>query len=236
MTLKVLLSCEHMTPHIPERYQELFKNHESTLMSHRGWDIGAAFIFNALKKSLDTDGYSAVVSRLLVDANRSIHAARLFSEFSHRLPANEKELILANYYHPYREQVIQAARHLMTQGHSVLHLSIHSFTPTLNGMRRNNDIGLLYDPQRALEKRIGQQLKMHLNNQSPQYRVRLNYPYKGIEDGLTRTLRNMFLENSYIGIEIETNQAHFTPQGEPISPITEQLTLAIQQTLNDIRA
>jgi hypothetical protein len=35
----------------------------------------------------------------------------------------------------------------------------------------------------------------------------MNYPYLGISDGFTCELRKKFLEQDYVGLEIESNQA-----------------------------
>jgi hypothetical protein len=40
-------------------------------------------------------------------------------------------------------------------------------------------------------------------------KVRKNYPYKGISDGLTTSLRKQYTQKNYCGIEIEINQKHF---------------------------
>jgi len=40
---------------------------------------------------------------------------------------------------------------VLTRGDRVIHVAVHSFTPTLRGVRRNADVGLLYDPARPGE-------------------------------------------------------------------------------------
>ena len=37
-------------------------------------------------------------------------------------------------------------------------------------------------------------------------RVRMNYPYRGVSDGLTRALRRRHGDRDYAGIELELNQ------------------------------
>ena len=86
----------------------------------------------------------------------------------------------------------------------VLHLSIHSFTPELDGIVRNTDIGLLFDPIRKTEKKFCKKWKAEIK-QGSSLRVRNNYPYKGTADGFTTFLRKQFPEK-YRGIELEINQ------------------------------
>ena len=87
----------------------------------------------------------------------------------------------------------------------VLHLSIHSFTPNLNGDERIGDIGLLYDSRKKKEREFCKKLKDKFLQQNPNLKVRFNYPYLGKADGFTTFLRKQFPMN-YLGIEIEINQ------------------------------
>ena len=86
----------------------------------------------------------------------------------------------------------------------VLHLSVHTFTPVLNGVARKADIGLLYDPARLSEKAIVDRLSMKLKKKG--FDVRRNYPYRGKADGHTTALRKKYPDGEYAGIEIEWNQ------------------------------
>ena len=94
----------------------------------------------------------------------------------------------------------------------MLHLSVHSFTPAIDGRVRNADVGLLYDPARTAERRVCQQLQRALQSAHPELRVRRNYPYRGTADGFTTYLRRLFPDKQYAGIEIEINQRY--PFGE----------------------
>lgn len=93
-------------------------------------------------------------------------------------------------------------------GMPVLHLAIHSFTPNLNGEKRRADVALLYDPRRSPEAELCRRWAETLAMQSP-LRIRRNYPYRGVSDGLPTYFRRHFAEASYIGIEVELNQALF---------------------------
>jgi Predicted N-formylglutamate amidohydrolase len=88
-------------------------------------------------------------------------------------------------------------------------LGIHSFTPILNNVVRNADVGILYDPSREAECHIADALISEIHARAPQLRIRRNYPYRGTSDGLTTELRQKFGE-AYAGIEIEINQALLT--------------------------
>ena len=84
---------------------------------------------------------------------------------------------------------------------------MHSFTPELDGITRNAAIGLLYDPKRNAEKEIARIWHALLTNDSSDYNVRMNYPYRGTSDGFVSALRKKYAEQDYVGFEVENNQA-----------------------------
>lgn len=145
-------------------------------------------------------------SRLLVELNRSPGHPRLFSEYTCDLDDDDKARIVAQYYEPYRSDVETAIGKAAARGR-VLHLSSHSFTPVMDGVTRHTDVGLLYDPQRPLERQFCDELVPALRLGEEGLRVRRNYPYKGTSDGLTTYLRRQFSATRYAGIELEMNQA-----------------------------
>lgn len=202
--MKLLLSCEHGGNEIPPQYAELFSGADDILNSHRGFDLGALDLFMYLCPLADFECYSKT-SRLLVELNRSLHHPNLFSEYTSGLSKTKKDDLLNVFYHPYRNKVEDIIRNWLKEGERVTHISIHSFTPVLNGVERRADIGILYDPSRSEEKMLAKNWKQQLNSKTPQYKIRFNYPYKGTADGFTTYLRQIF-KNNYMGIELEINQ------------------------------
>ena len=201
--MKLVLTCEHGGNTIPEAYKKQFAN-KDVLKTHRAYDLGALDLFQQLEPLSDASFFSKT-SRLLVELNRSLFSKQLFSEFSNNLPKHEKGDILRKYYVPYRTEVEYKIAEYLKENHNVLHLSIHSFTPNLNGDIRNADIGLLYDSRNKKEQEFCKQFKTKLLQQNPNLKVRFNYPYLGKADGFTTFLRKQFPTN-YLGIEIEVNQ------------------------------
>lgn len=204
MSIRWVLSCEHGGNEIPPAYAPLFKEAQEILQTHRGWDPGALNLYKLLTPLADYSHHSTV-SRLLVELNRSLHHPNLFSAYTKILPGKEKQQLLGMYYQPYRKAVQEAIHEFIEQQSTVVHLSIHSFTPVLHGDERKADIGLLYDPKRSLEKSVCQEWKALLQEHLPQFTIRYNYPYRGNADGFTTYLRKQF-PNSYGGIELELNQ------------------------------
>lgn len=204
--MKLLLSCEHAGNYIPEAYKAYFDAAETELNSHRGYDLGALDLFLFLKNIADYELY-AEESRLLVELNRSLHHPNLFSEFTKRLASEEKQQIIKNYYLPYRNQIENQILKWIEAGEEVLHFSVHSFTPELNGELRNADIGILYDPARDNEKHFSKKFQQNLQELVPDFKIRFNYPYLGKADGLSTSLRKKF-PKGYLGIEFELNQKY----------------------------
>ena len=202
--MKLVLTCEHAFPDIPEKYRELFISDNEVLNTHEAYDPGAYDLYRELKILADVTHHQEI-GRLLVESNRSLWHKNLFSRFSKGLSEKEKQDILNTYYLPYRQEVEENISQLIDLGNEVLHISVHSFTPVLNGQERNCDIGLLYDPLRKEEKMVSLKWKQLIQKNNLKTRVRFNYPYQGKADGFTTSLRKLFPQK-YMGIELEINQ------------------------------
>ncbi|WP_179022387.1 N-formylglutamate amidohydrolase [Winogradskyella forsetii] len=201
--MKLVLTCEHGGNDIPNAYKNQFMD-TTVLKTHRGLDLGALDLFEHLKPLADASFYRTT-SRLLVELNRSLFSRQLFSEFSKNFPQTIKREILAKYYVPYRTEVEHKIAEYIKAKQQVIHLSLHSFTPELNGDLRNADIGLLFDSRNKKEQEFCKKMKDTLLQQKPNFSIRFNYPYLGKADGFTTFLRKQF-PTDYLGIEIEVNQ------------------------------
>ena len=203
----ILLTCEHATNHVPERWRDLFLGEEKVLTSHRGWDVGGIEMAEAMSQSNGLPLCSGEVTRLLVDLNRSPHHRDLWSEYSRDLPVFDQQCILGRYYFPYRERIRNEVAGNIAEGRLVIHVSVHTFCPELHGVIRTCDVGLLYDPSRHGEERYIMGIADAIEKVLPGLRVRRNEPYLGTDDGCTTWLRSEFPEHQYRGIELELNQA-----------------------------
>lgn len=231
--VSLILSSEHGVNNIPNKYANLFTPYQDLLETHRGIDIGSLDLAIYLHQHLPADFVQAQVSRLLIDCNRSLKHPQCFSEISITLPNSEKKAIMETYYLSYRNKIKQLIEETIAQDQIILHLSIHSFTPIWQDAIRTTDIGLLYDPRRRLEKYIAKQLQNNIKAKNSPFRIRMNYPYKGISDGFTTTLRKIIPEDKYIGLEIEMNQA-IVLDAEKFALLKDVLLEAVQQTLANL--
>jgi predicted N-formylglutamate amidohydrolase len=203
MAPSIIITCEHAGNEIPEQYKNLFIGADDVLLSHRGWDPGAFYLAECLAERFSCELVACHSTRLLIETNRSIDSPDLFSDFSQRLTDREKEILKQQIYVPYRQAVEDAIQRLPKP---VVHLSIHSFTPVLDGKTRQADIGLLFDPSRIFEAQICDSWSRNLARALPGFSIRFNEPYRGTDDGFTTWLRTKFTDQDYAGIEVEVNQ------------------------------
>lgn len=204
--VNLLFTCEHGGNRIPARYAALFRGHQRALDSHRGYDAGALAYGRDFARAFGAPLVYSTISRLLVELNRSLHHADVFSRVTRQLSADERKRIVQRHYLPYRGRVESHVARSAARGERTLHISCHSFTPRMHGVKRSAEIGLLYDPRRDCEVRFASTWQRTLERLAPQWRIRRNYPYRGNADGLTTHLRSRFGCEAYCGIEIEVNQ------------------------------
>lgn len=209
----VLITCEHGGNEVPEQYRRLFAGYDDVLAGHRGYDPGTLTLARAFARHFQAPLFFSTTTRLLVELNRSPRHRALFSEFTAPLDAATKRRLLDEFYQPYRRRVATAIAERIAARSRVVHISVHSFTPELNGIVRTADVGLLYDPRRAAERTLCLAWQKMLSARRPDLRVRRNYPYLGTSDGFTTSLRRHFGADCYAGIELEVNQNW--PAGPP---------------------
>lgn len=225
-----VVTCEHGGNAIPAEYAAAFRDAACVLDSHRGYDPGTLELAGDFAAALDAPFHSATVSRLLVELNRSLHHRGLFSEFTRGMCETTRGEILTRHYWPYREAVETRVAGIVGESDAVVfHLSVHSFTPMLDGVARAADIGLLYDPRRALERQWCGAWRESLIGLRPDIAVRRNYPYRGVADGFVTHLRRQFADDRYVGVELEVNQKFPLAGGEEWTRLKQNLiqTLAM---------
>lgn len=224
------ISCEHAVNTVPPEYLHLFKGQEDVLQTHRGIDLGALDIADHLSQVFPCSYTQATVCRLVIDCNRSLSHSHCFSKFSNKLSIEEKQYLIDQYYLPFRQKTENLIKEQIENGCQVLHLSIHSFTPELNGVVRNAGIGLLYDHARHGEREVARIWRSLLLQQTPSYRVRMNYPYYGNTDAFTSSLRKHYTEHDYLGFEIENNEALLKERESRIE-VANVLSSSLQELL-----
>lgn len=230
----LVLSCEHGGRRVPRRYAHLFTSARARrlLASHRGCDDGALGAARALARRLDAPVHAASVTRLLVDLNRSPHHRALFSELSAAATRAERADMIERYYEPHRAAVRGA---IANAAGLVVHVGVHSFAPRLGGEVRTNDVGLLYDPARELERAFCARWRQLILEHDAALGVRRNYPYRGRADGLTTALRRTFGAERYLGLELELSQARLAAGARARRRLVTAVATALEQALAELR-
>lgn len=226
---RLILTCEHAGHRIPREHAPLFRGAAALLASHRGWDPGALAVARHLARAGGVPLRAVTWSRLLVEANRAPANPRIWSQFTKSLPADERACILDRYWWPHRREVETMVQEHATAGARVVHVAVHSFTGVLGHEVRNADIGLLYDPARPGEAALCRRWQEALHAVDPGLRVRRNYPYRGVADGLPTWLRRRFGEDAYAGVELELNQQLLTGAG--LRRMKRSLAASLEQLL-----
>jgi len=223
-----LISCEHGGNLVPVAYRALFAGAGELLESHRGYDIGILPLARSFARGLLAPLMVSQITRLLVDLNRSEGHPRLFSELTRKLPESERQQLLYDYYDPYRQQVRGKIQKLIRSEGAVIHLSVHSFTPVLDGKLRTADVGLLYDPARPAEVEFCSLWQDSLQIALTRLRIRRNYPYRGVSDGLVPRLRKEYPAEQYLGVELEVNQTLPLQGGETWGWVQRELVESLK--------
>ncbi len=211
--MQLLLTCEHGGNRIPRQYARRFRGAADVVNSHRGWDPGALELARFLGRSLGVPVHAVTWCRLLVESNRAPTNRRIWSQYTADLPAAEKAAILERYWWPHRREVEARIEGHLEEGCRVVHVAVHSFTPVIAGVRRNADIGLLYDSRSPSERALCRRWQTIFESLDPSLRVRRNYPYRGAADGFPTWLRRRYSPDLYAGVEFEVNQSLFAGKG-----------------------
>ena len=149
---KVLLLCDHASRAVPAALNGLGLA-DSDLVKHVGWDIGAAAVTEELSRRWDAPAVLSGYSRLVVDCNRALGDPTSMPAVSDgiRVPANQElsaeaaETRADECYWPYHGAVAAALDRFAAAGVAPAVISMHSFTPSMNGRDRPWHVGVLWD-------------------------------------------------------------------------------------------
>ncbi len=176
----ILLVCDHASCRFPKSLGDMGLD-PFARRCHLAIDIGAGPLTESLAASL---GVTAVVqnySRLVVDCNRELMDPSAFLEYGDGIlvPGNrglhqsDKELRATALYWPYHVAIGEQVDRLRATGQAPAFVSIHSFTPVLNGESRHWEMGVLWDKDEKTRTIFLEGLR------AAGYKVGDNEPYSG---------------------------------------------------------
>jgi len=225
----VVVTAEHASLKIPDRYRGLGLSVPQQ-QSHMAWDEGSKALAREIARQLSAPLVEGAVSRLVIDLNRSLHHRRVIPAVAFGVPVpgneglttEERDRRIEIYYEPFRSMALtEISRGVKSTGRCV-HISVHTFTPRLNGVVRPLDVAVLYDPRRKREAELGESLAARFSGAG--YRVRRNFPFRGVADGHTTGLRRKFPDKAYAGVEIEVNQSLLGEWKTTVATVSAALT------------
>jgi predicted N-formylglutamate amidohydrolase len=143
-----LIVCDHAGNLVPEQLGMLGLT-PADLQRHIGWDLGAAELSAMLSEAMDATLIRQPYSRLVIDCNRDPAAPDAMSPVSdgttvpgnQALSAEDRAARVREIHEPYHSAIRDK---IAASSEPKTIVAIHSFTPTMNGVDRPWEIGVLY--------------------------------------------------------------------------------------------
>lgn len=201
----LLLTVDHASRHIPEKYNNLGLTDHSVLARHIAWDIGIEDVTRRLSDKIGATAIYARFSRLLLDANRypDDPASTPVMSDGVEIPANrtvskeDREERVETYFRPYHGAITDLIEKKRAVHEVPLLISMHSFTPVMNDFERPWHIGVLWDrdPRIALPllKILRENSSLVVGDNEP-YSAREPMGYTMNEHGMKRNIPNVAIE------------------------------------------
>lgn len=204
-SLPIVFTCEHATNALPEWTAE--PGDEPVLRDHWGWDVGAADLTRELVAQIGGSGVLSRYSRLVCDPNREpaeptfvvAHIDGRTLSWNRDLDDAERTRRRDQYYEPYHREIDRLLAARLTAAHPTRLCSVHSFTPSYRGQRREMEIGVLFDAHEAEAERLIERLR------TAGLHAVANEPYSGYA-GLIHAARRHGREHGIVYLEIEVRQ------------------------------
>ena len=229
-----VIVCEHASNFIPEDLDDLGLL-VPQLASHIAWDAGALGVARILSNELDAPLVAAKTSRLVYDCNRAPGVKSAVVEESDGIIisgnvgiTDEDRLARENrIYQPFATSLRDCLAHRDANGQTSTIVTVHSFTPILNGVKRYLDLGVLHDTDRRLADQI-----MAIAHLDGTLRVRRNEPYSA-EDDVTHTLVEHGIAKGRLNVMLEIRN-DLLPDVSAQAQIGKQLSDWILQAHNKL--
>ncbi|MEM1261918.1 MAG: N-formylglutamate amidohydrolase [Pseudomonadota bacterium] len=230
---RCLLVCDHASSRIPAVLDGLGLG-DSAKRSHLVCDYGAGPLTLAVADALDLSAVLCNYSRLVVDCNRSLDDPSAFLTFGDgtRIDGNcdlteaDRKHRADAIYWPYHQAVDAALAELDTENERAALVSLHSFSPVLDGIYRPWDAGVLWDA----DERLAEVFYAGLDAIAD-VRVGDNVPYSGRSSAdFTVDYHGESAGRAHVAIEIR--QDHIADE-RGIELWAERLTAIIRAVLGD---
>lgn len=153
----LLILCDHAGKEVPGGLG-LLGIDAAALSRHIGWDIGAADLTRGLARRLGAAAVLDHCSRLVIDPNRRPGSATSVPAVSddcvipgnQGLDATDLRERAGRYFLPYHRAVARRIAAFRRAGRDPAVVSVHSFTPRMNGEDRPWQVGVLWRHDRRI--------------------------------------------------------------------------------------
>lgn len=199
----VLIIAEHASNAVPPELDQLGLGIDA-LSDHIAFDPGVRLVVHALLQRWQCSAVLGGVSRLVVDLNRSESSPSLILAASDGItvPGNqavdqgERERRLAAYHRPYHQAIAREIDQRRALGIEPQIVSVHSFTPVLDGFQRPWQIGVLWqrDPERHARVLAALNSRGHIVGDNEPYDGRTAMGYSLETHGVHRGLWHIMFE------------------------------------------
>ncbi|MCF6272052.1 MAG: N-formylglutamate amidohydrolase [Rhodobacteraceae bacterium] len=215
---RVLILCDHASNHVPADVNggDLGIS-KADMNRHIAYDIGARGTALALAKALKAPMLASRFSRLVIDPNRGEDDPTILMKiYDHTIikgnrhaDAKEKQRRIESYHRPYHAAIKAALAKTITRGEVPVIISIHSYTPQLNGRpKRPWHIGVLWGKDGRMALPLIEKLA-----ENPDITVGDNEPYSGELHGDTMYFHATRKSYPHVLIELRHDLID-TPEGE----------------------
>ena len=196
----VFLTCEHAGNALPKWIGSLSDDENRVLGEHWGWDIGALGLSRVIAETRGFPLVASTLSRLVCDLNRPTDAGDLYREECDGV-ALRFNMGLDETAHSRRCKIHEAFHGFTTETMKRQQpdylVSIHSFTPEWRGVKREVEVGILFNAYEQSAERIARRLRRE------GVLARLNEPYSGFADGVYSIERHgKALNRPYVELEV----------------------------------
>ncbi|MBK8283380.1 MAG: N-formylglutamate amidohydrolase [Ahniella sp.] len=147
----ILLIAEHASNAVPDELDGLGLEN-SARVDHIAWDPGVGGVVQQLAGHWRCNAVLGGMSRLVVDLNRGEDDSSLILAESDGIPVpgnigidpTERARRIEAYHRPYHARIRAEIDARLAEGIAVRVVSVHSFTPTLDGFSRPWQVGVLW--------------------------------------------------------------------------------------------
>lgn len=231
--LPILLVCDHASCRFPFALGDMGLD-PFAQRCHLAIDIGAGSLTERLAKSLGVTAVIAQYSRLVVDCNRQLMDPGAFLEYgdgilvpgNRNLSQSDKDARAEAIYWPYHRAIDEQIKRLKAVGPPPAFISVHSFTPVLNGVSRTIEMGVLWDKDARLADVFIEEFR------AAGFLTGDNEPYSGkAPQDFTIDHHAEEIDLPHVGIEVRQDLIDDIEGVDEIAPVMQQIIESIPERI-----